>query len=302
MYGKVFDSMYEGTLYGHWQSIVTLQQMLVLCNSEGVVDMTPQAISARTSIPLDIITKGIEVLSQPDQYSRTPGEEGRRIVLLDEHRPWGWFLVNYAKYQKIRNREEKLEADRVRIANKRKSNKITDVADSRKESQGVAEVAPTATATATAISKTTPLVADATLEQFEVAWKRYPKRSGSNPRADALQKWGMRIKEGVDPAVMLAGVDRYRAWCEAAEKIGTEYVMQAVRFFGRGRHFDEPYEIPKQGAGNGKFDPIRAGRELHERHLAEELAAKNVGGGAVSSVQPDLLAAIHGIVPGDKSD
>ena len=44
MYGKVFDSMYEGTLYGHWQSIVTLQQMLVLCNSEGVVDMTPQAI------------------------------------------------------------------------------------------------------------------------------------------------------------------------------------------------------------------------------------------------------------------
>ena len=106
MYGKIFDSMYEGTLYGHWQAIVTLQQMVVLCNSEGVVDMTPQAISARTSIPLNIIEKGIQDLSEPDRYSRTPGEEGRRIVTLDAHRPWGWVIVNYAKYQKIKSREQ----------------------------------------------------------------------------------------------------------------------------------------------------------------------------------------------------
>ena len=63
MYGKIFDSMYEGTLYGHWEAIVSLQQMLVLCNQDGVIDMTPQAIAARTSIPYDIIAKGIATLS-----------------------------------------------------------------------------------------------------------------------------------------------------------------------------------------------------------------------------------------------
>ena len=31
VYAKIFDSMYEGTLYGHWEAIVTLQQML--CHS-----------------------------------------------------------------------------------------------------------------------------------------------------------------------------------------------------------------------------------------------------------------------------
>ena len=119
MYGKIFDSMYEGTLYGHWEAIVTLQQMLVLCTSNGVIDMTPQAIASRTSIPLDIIIKGISILSEPDPYSRTPGEEGRRIALLDAHRPWGWFIVNHGKYQKLKSREEKREADRSRIADKR---------------------------------------------------------------------------------------------------------------------------------------------------------------------------------------
>lgn len=154
MYGKIFDSMYEGTLYGHWQAIVTLQQMLVLCNQDGVIDMTPQAIAARTSIPLEHIEAGIRTLEDPDPHSRTPGEDGRRIVLLDDHRPWGWRLVNYAKYQQIKNRTEKLESDRVRIAERRKANKTSDVADCRNPSQSVANVAPVTVAASE--SATTP--------------------------------------------------------------------------------------------------------------------------------------------------
>ncbi len=136
MYGKVFDSIYDGTLYGHWQAIVTMQQMIVLASPDGIVDMTPQAMAARTSIPLEIIKAGIEVLEQPDPYTRTPGEEGRRIVRLDDHRPWGWRLVNHWKYMKLRDIEQKREADRKRISEKR--NKNSNVAI---PSQSVANVA-----------------------------------------------------------------------------------------------------------------------------------------------------------------
>ena len=136
MYGKIFDSIYDGTLYGHWEAIVTMQQLIVLANADGVVDMTPHAIAARTSIPLQIIMDGLKVLSEPDPYSRTPGDEGRRIVLIDSHRPWGWKLVNHGKYARLRNMEQKREADRTRMAEKRKKNR--DVAI---ESQPVANVA-----------------------------------------------------------------------------------------------------------------------------------------------------------------
>lgn len=114
MYGKIFSKIYTGTLYGHWEAIVTFQQMIVLADADGIVDMTPQAMCAATSIPIEIIEKGIKKLSEPDEYSRTPGEDGRRIVCIDEHRPWGWQIVNHSKYKKLRDADEVREQNRVR--------------------------------------------------------------------------------------------------------------------------------------------------------------------------------------------
>ena len=122
MYGKIFATMYDGSIYGRWQAIVTFQQMIALADKDGIVDMTAQALSARTSIPLEIIEKGIADLETPDKVSRTPDEEGRRIILLDEHRPWGWRITNYAKYREIRTAEERREYHR-QYWHKRKLNK-----------------------------------------------------------------------------------------------------------------------------------------------------------------------------------
>lgn len=97
--------MYEGTLYGQWEALVTFQQMIVLCDADGMLDMTSQAIAARTSIPLKIIRKGIMVLEAPDPCSRTPDQEGRRIELIDAHRPWGWHIVNHEKYRAMQDAE-----------------------------------------------------------------------------------------------------------------------------------------------------------------------------------------------------
>jgi len=129
MYGKVFAQMYEGTLAsrGPWEALVTFQQLIVLANRHGEVDMTADAISRRTTIPLDIIEKGLMALSQPDPDSRTADEDGRRIVLIDPHRAWGWRLVNYDKYRKIRNDEERREYQREWIAGKRKAKQATVV-------------------------------------------------------------------------------------------------------------------------------------------------------------------------------
>ena len=144
MYGKIFESMYDGTLYGQWEAIITFQQMIVLADKEGFVDITPPALAARTSIPLEIIQKGIEILESEDPYSRTSGQNGKRIELITDDRPWGWQIVNYKKYRDMASREDKLRNDRERMAEKRakeKGNKNKGVANSRNESQRVAKVA-----------------------------------------------------------------------------------------------------------------------------------------------------------------
>ena len=103
--------MYDGTLgtKGPWQALVTFQQFIILADSDGIVDMTAEAISRRTTLPQDIINIGITSLEQPDPESRSPDENGCRIVRLNDNRNWGWRIVNYPYYRAIRTAEERRE-------------------------------------------------------------------------------------------------------------------------------------------------------------------------------------------------
>lgn len=162
MYGKIFSSIYEGTLYGHWKAIVTMQQLIVLADADGIVDMTPQAIAARTSIPLDIIQAGLQILADPDPYSRTPGEDGRRIVLIDAHRPWGWSLVNHEKYKRLQDSDTVRAQTRERVRRHRELKRtVTD---------GNAQKRHTDTDTDTDTRKSNTTAPDAT--------RRAPKANG----------------------------------------------------------------------------------------------------------------------------
>jgi hypothetical protein len=137
MYAKLFVSMYDGTLAmcGPWEALVTFQQLLILSDPKGFVDMTPDAISRRTTIPIDIITKGLAVLEAPDPDSRTPDEEGRRILRLDSHRNWGWRIVNHEKFHAMRTNEERrdymrnYQKERRSKLRKQSSTRVSNVTD-----------------------------------------------------------------------------------------------------------------------------------------------------------------------------
>lgn len=120
--------MYDGTLAtkGPWQALVTFQQFIVLADRTGIVDMTAEAIARRTTIPLDIINVGITALEQPDPESRTTELDGRRIARLDANRPWGWQIVNYDKYRKIRSQDERREYMANLMRERRKKLKTED--------------------------------------------------------------------------------------------------------------------------------------------------------------------------------
>lgn len=77
---------------------------------------------------------------------------------------------------------------------------------------------------------------------FEEAWQAYPKRAGGNPKLSAWKAWSARLREGVRPEDMLAGVKRYANYARATGSAGTQYVKHAVTFFGPDRHFDENWE------------------------------------------------------------
>ncbi|MCK4817569.1 hypothetical protein KA005_17505 [bacterium] len=113
MYGKIFTSIYDGSLAcGNWKALITFQQLIILADQDGVIDMTAIAIHRRTTIPLEIIEEGIMELLKPDSHSRNKTDDGRRIVLLDEDREWGWVIVNYEYYKNLASAAERREQNK----------------------------------------------------------------------------------------------------------------------------------------------------------------------------------------------
>ncbi|HBD3405450.1 TPA: helix-turn-helix domain-containing protein, partial [Escherichia coli] len=81
-----------------------------------------------------------------------------------------------------------------------------------------------------------------------------PKRAGGNSKSAAFKAWKARLNEGVKPETMLEGVKRYAGWVSAMGNSGTQFVKQAVTFFGPDRHFEESWEVPAISAAR-REDP-----------------------------------------------
>ncbi len=68
--------------------------------------------------------------------------------------------------------------------------------------------------------------------EFEKFWRKMPKRSGSNPKKLAWEKWNARRKEGVTEGEMIGAAENYADYSEAVDQTGTEYVMTGSSFLG----------------------------------------------------------------------
>lgn len=101
MFAHVFAQIFDSSIADDPPLRHFFTDLLILANpSTGVVDMTPEAIAARTRLKLADVRRWITALEGPDPRSRTPDLDGARIVRLEpEGRAWGWRIVNWEKYQ-----------------------------------------------------------------------------------------------------------------------------------------------------------------------------------------------------------
>ena len=190
MYAKIFRQIYDGTLAADWQVMVVFQQLLILSDQHGVVDMTPEAISRITNIPCDIISHGLIKLAEPDPYSRTAKNEGRRIELLAPSRPWGWQIVNHRYYRDLTSRADRNEKRRIEISSQRQAKKVKK----SNMSQSVLNVphTDTDTDTDTDINKRLKTLAQKEFcaSSFEEFWEQYPRKKS---KGQAEKAW-LKIK------------------------------------------------------------------------------------------------------------
>lgn len=116
MYAKVFSKIMDSSIAADWYLRHVFMDLLVLSDRDGVVDMTVDAIRRRTNAPDEtMLREALRRLERPDDQSRTEDDDGRRIELIDDHRDWGWRIINYAKYRTLKTSDELRAATAERV-------------------------------------------------------------------------------------------------------------------------------------------------------------------------------------------
>lgn len=78
------------------------------CDARGVIRAAAPAISLACMVPVERMREILHLLESPDEDSRTPDHDGRRIERIEG----GWRILNYGKYRESREPDERREYQR----------------------------------------------------------------------------------------------------------------------------------------------------------------------------------------------
>lgn len=141
LYGKVFGSLYEGSMLGAGVHVFALwPYCLARADARGVVEVNPNLAAVVLGCSVTEIEQALEYLQRPDPDSRSREEEGRRLVREGQ---FAYRIVNYLRYREIRDAEARREYQREWVkgkrANRRKSTKVDGRQVSTKSTKGEGE-------------------------------------------------------------------------------------------------------------------------------------------------------------------
>ncbi len=123
MYGKIFSSLFTGSMYGAGSAQFAIMAY-VIANMKPdktvgfQVELNVADLANRIGESPKVIQEAIDYLCSPDPQSRSEEAQGRRLVKLGT---FDYRVVNGVKYDQIKTEEERREKNRIRQQRFRKS-------------------------------------------------------------------------------------------------------------------------------------------------------------------------------------
>lgn len=113
MYGKHFESMYEGSMYGAGVAVFAVWGYVIAHTRSSRVELNPKKLSDTLGGKVSEIESAIKFLLSPDPNSRHKEHQGRRLIKEGEFQ---YFLPSWESYQAIRNADDRREYNRRKQA------------------------------------------------------------------------------------------------------------------------------------------------------------------------------------------
>ncbi len=113
MYGKHFESMYKGSMYGAGIAVFAVWGYVIAKARNSRVELNPKELANVLGATQEEIESALGVLTSPDPDSRHKEHEGRRLLREGQFQ---YFIPSWTIYQQIRNEEERREYNRLKQA------------------------------------------------------------------------------------------------------------------------------------------------------------------------------------------
>ncbi len=113
MYGKTFESMYEGSMIGAGINVFAVWNYIITKARAGRIEVNPKLLAFTLGGTEKEVESALVFLQQADPKSRSKLEHGRRIIKEGQFQ---YRLVNWEYYQVIRNENDRREYNRRKQA------------------------------------------------------------------------------------------------------------------------------------------------------------------------------------------
>lgn len=110
MYGKHYESMYDGSMYGAGLNVFAVWGYVISHAREGRIELLPRKLADTLGGTVDEVRAALDFLCSPDPESRNKDHEGRRLVLEGEFQ---YFMPSWEHYQKMMNEADRREYNRL---------------------------------------------------------------------------------------------------------------------------------------------------------------------------------------------
>lgn len=187
---KLFSSIVDSSVWAESHTTVRVWvTMLAKCDRKGRVFAAIPGLANAARVTLDECEHALHTFQQPDKYSRTPDNEGRRIQEI----AGGWLLLNHAHYRELRDEEDRKEYQ-ARWARGKRAAESSGVDTSTKstavDSVDIKSTHADADADADAKKEPPPIpaLAGAYTQAFLAFWDAYPG-SNKGSKKNAFKKW-----------------------------------------------------------------------------------------------------------------
>lgn len=250
MFAKVFGQIFDSSIAEDYTVRHMFIDLLILADSDGAVDMTHEAISRRTNVPIETVKRCMDELSQPDPASRSPIHEGKRIVPLDSHRGWGWQIVNYRHYRQIRDEEVRRSYFRDQKRKQRKKERRTSSVQDKKVDKG-GHCQTVSSASSSTSSSLVP-----TAEQI---YQAYPRKTAKPAAIAAIQK-ALTKKSAAHL------FERTTAYAKT-QVAGDQFTPHPATWFNQERYDDDPREWNRKN-GSPPKDKNSGGAAMTQEQLS----------------------------------